>query len=63
MVAVEDGRDGLLLVSSLIGAGSTYINYMIGDLAFKTKAGFRDINRASPNPDIANSCAEDALAV
>jgi acyl-coenzyme A synthetase/AMP-(fatty) acid ligase len=60
---VEVGRDGLLLVTSLIGGGSTYLNYMIGDLCIKNERGYTDINRATADLNIAGSCAEDALTL
>jgi len=62
LVPVKDGDDGLLLVTSLIGAGSVYINYMIGDVATKTKEGYLEIRRLS-SADISGSCAADALSI
>ncbi len=56
------GLEGVLLVTSLLGAGSLYLNYMIGDIATKTERGYCDIHRLS-SADIAGSCAADALSV
>jgi hypothetical protein len=58
---VNNGEKGILLVSSLLGVGSTYINFNIGDIATKVSGGFKDIGRISHNLDIGGSCAEDAL--
>jgi hypothetical protein len=62
LVEVSSGDDGLLLISSLIGGGSTYINYLIGDLCFKTGNGYENINRAKMDlSTIQGSCGSDAL--
>lgn len=61
LLPVAEGLEGILLVSSLIGAGSVYLNYRIGDKAIKTSEGYKDINRAEMI-DISGSCAADALA-
>ncbi len=59
---VSNGEEGLLLITSLIGAGSTYINYRIGDEATKTDKGYLNIHRSNVL-DIAGSCASDALGI
>jgi hypothetical protein len=56
------GLEGMLLVTSLIGAGSTYLNYRIGDKAQATGKGYRGITRSEVG-NIAGSCAADALAI
>ncbi len=61
LVPVQEDLEGILLVSSLIGAGSTYLNYRIGDKATKTKEGYKGVNRLEML-NIAGSCAADALA-
>jgi hypothetical protein len=60
---VNIGEKGILLVTSLLGVGSTYINYNIGDIATRISSGFKDIGRISHNIDIGGSCAEDALSL
>ena len=59
---VPVNQKGLLLVSSLLGAGTVYVNYLIGDVAVRTSQGYKDIGRISTK-NIAGSCAADALAV
>ena len=59
---VMEKESGLLLVTSLLGAGSTYINYLIGDIATHHKMGFTNIHRLS-SKTISGSCAADALAI
>lgn len=61
LIPVQENLEGILLISSLIGAGSTYLNYRIGDKATKTKEGYKGINRLEML-NIAGSCAADALA-
>ncbi len=62
LVPAIEGYEGILLVTSLVGAGSTYIQYRIGDKAVCTERGYRGIERSNIN-DIAGSCASDALGV
>lgn len=59
---VEVNSEGALYVTSLIGCGSTYINYRIGDKSTRTEKGFKGINR-SMRVDIGGSCAADALLI
>ncbi|MBS3065681.1 hypothetical protein J4229_01405 [Candidatus Pacearchaeota archaeon] len=59
---VDIGLEGVLYVTGLLGGGSTYINYRIGDRATKTDIGFEGINR-SMRIDIGGSCAADALGI
>ena len=59
---VMSNDSGLLLVTSLLGAGSTYINYLIGDLATNNETGFNNIHRLS-SKTISGSCAADALTI
>ncbi|MSR86003.1 hypothetical protein EXS74_01250 [Candidatus Woesearchaeota archaeon] len=62
LVPAPKGDEGILVVTSLIGAGSTYIQYRIGDKAICAEGGYRAIERSNIN-DIAGSCASDALGV
>lgn len=57
-----EGTEGLLLVTSLIGAGSVYINYRIGDKAIAQENAYYAINRSELG-DINGSCAADALRI
>ena len=59
---VNEEEMGLVLVTGVSGAGSTYINYQIGDLGTRTRGGYSEIRRTE-NADITGSCASDALGI
>ena len=59
---VQNGTEGMLLVTRLNQVGSLFVQYAIGDLATRTNEGYKNIRRAS-TPNIAGSCADDALSL
>lgn len=61
--AVAPGGTGLLTVTGLIGGGTTCLNHVVGDIATRTREGFRDIARAAIPSGARGAPLDDALAL